>query len=109
MCSRTHSFPHYSATDEATKWNLFADGPFLGDWVAGTYYKQNDIVKYGGYIYVANTGLTAEVDGGSAGKLETDQAKWDLFAEGFDWKNIWTVATTYKVNDLVKYGGTVYL
>ena len=52
---------------------------------------------------------TAEVDGTEAGKLETDQAKWDLFAEGFDWKNIWTVATIYKVNDLVKYGGTVYL
>ena len=109
-CAVGHTASTLFTTDEATKWNLFADGQsWQGDWVAGTYYKQNDIVKYGGYLYVANTAHTAEADGGSAGKLETDQAKWDLFAEGFDWKNIWTVATTYKVNDLVKYGGTVYL
>jgi len=109
-CAVGHTASTLFTTDEATKWNLFTDGSaFLGDWVAGTYYKQNDIVKYGGYIYIANTAHTAEVDGGTPGKLETDQAKWDLFAEGFDWKNIWTVATIYKVNDLVKYGGTVYL
>ena len=109
-CAVGHTASTLFTTDEATKWNLFTDGSaFLGDWVAGTYYKQNDIVKYGGYIYIANTAHTAEVDGATPGKLETDQAKWDLFAEGFDWKNIWTVATIYKVNDLVKYGGTVYL
>ena len=109
-CAVGHTASTLFTTDEATKWNLFADGQsWQGDWVAGTYYKQNDIIKYGGYLYVANTAHTAEADGGSAGKLETDQAKWDLFAEGFDWKNIWTVATVYKVNDLVKYGGTVYL
>ena len=109
-CAVGHTASTLFTTDEATKWNLFTDGSaFLGDWVAGTYYKQNDIVKYGGYIYIANTAHTAEVDGGTPGKLETDQAKWDLFADGFDWINIWTVATIYKVNDLVKYGGTVYL
>ena len=109
-CAVGHTSTTLFTTDEATKWNLFSDGQsWQGDWVAGTYYKQNDIVKYGGYLYVANTAHTAEVDGGTAGKLETDQAKWDLFAEGFDWKNVWTVATTYKINDLVKYGGTVYL
>ena len=109
-CSVGHTSTTLFTTDEATKWNLFADGQaWQGDWVAGTYYKQNDIVKYGGYLYVANTAHTAEADGGSTGKLETDQAKWDLFAEGFDWKNLWTVATTYKVNDIVKYGSTIYL
>ena len=100
-CAVGHTSQALFTSDEATKWNLFTDGSaFLGDWVAGTYYKQNDIVKYGGYIYIANTAHTAEADGGTPGKLETDQAKWDLFAEGFDWKNIWTVSTIYKVNDL---------
>ena len=60
-----------SPTDEATKWNPSQTVPFLGDWVAGTYYKQNDIVKYGGYIYIAQHGSTAEVDGATR-KLETD-------------------------------------
>ena len=109
-CAVGHTASTLFTTDEAGKWNLFSDGQsWQGDWVAGTYYKQNDIVKYGGYVYVANTAHTAEVDGASNGKLETDQAKWDLFSEGFDWKNLWTVGSVYKVNDLVKYGSTVYL
>ena len=28
------------------------------NWVAGTVYKANDLVKYGGNIYICNTGLT---------------------------------------------------
>ena len=55
-----------------------------------------------------NTAHTSEVDGTEAGKLETDQAKWDLFAEGSDWKNNWEINTVYKVNDIVKYGGNIY-
>ena len=67
-CAVGHTASTLFTTDEATKWNLFADGQsWQGDWVAGTYYKQNDIVKYGGYIYVANTAHTAEADGATTG------------------------------------------
>ena len=110
FCANGHTSSALFTTDESTKWNLFSDGvQWQGDWTSNTYYKQNDIVKYGGYIYVANTAHTSEVDGAEAGKLETDQAKWDLFAEGFDWKNNWSINTVYKVNDIVKYGGNIYL
>ena len=110
FCASGHTSSALFTDDESTKWNLFSDGvQWQGDWTSNTYYKQNDIVKYGGYIYVANTAHTSEVDGTEAGKLETDQAKWDLFAEGFDWKNNWEINTVYKVNDIVKYGGNIYL
>ena len=33
-----------------------------------------------GYLYVANEAHTSDT------LLENDQAKWDLYAEGFDWK-----------------------
>jgi len=87
-----------------TKWNQFSDGQdWKGNWAATTLYKENDIVKYGGYIYICNNGHT------SSSTLETNQADWDLLAEGFDWKGAWATSYTYKVNDLVKYGGLVYL
>lgn len=87
-----------------TRWNQFSDGQdWKGNWSQTTLYKENDIVKYGGYVYICNNGHT------SASTLEADQSKWDLFAESFDWKSNWTAGTIYKVNDLVKYGGYVYL
>jgi hypothetical protein len=87
-----------------TKWNQFSDGQdWKGDWAPTTLYKESDIVKYGGYVYICNDGHT------SSTTLEANQSDWDLFAESFDWKGAWATATTYKVNDLVKYGGRVYL
>ena len=87
-----------------TKWNQFSDGQdWKGDWTADTLYKENDIVKYGGYVYICNNGHT------SGSTLEDDQSDWDLFAESFDWKGNWSTTTIYKVNDIVKYGGLVYL
>ena len=78
-----------------------------GDWSLNTTYKPNDIVKYGGYIYIANTGHTSSSSASDG--LEVDSSKWDLFIEGFDYKSSWAINTRYKVNDLVKYGGVVYL
>ena len=33
----------------------------------------------------------------------------DTYAEFFHYRNDWTVSTRYRVNDIVKYGGTVYV
>jgi hypothetical protein len=87
-----------------TKWNQFADGvAWRGEWTDAETYAINDIVKYGGYVYICNEGHTADT------LLENDQSKWDLFAESFDWQGEWATSTYYKVNDLVKYGGLVYI
>jgi hypothetical protein len=87
-----------------TKWNQFTSGQdWKGDWLGTTFYKIGDIVKYGGQIYICNLGHTSQAT------LEADQAKWDLFNEGFDWKADWTINFTYKENDIVKYGGLVYI
>jgi len=100
-----------------TKWNQMSDGQeWTGDWTTSKFYKINDIVKYGGALYIANTAHTSNssVGSGSAGLenstgLEADQAKWDLFAEGLEWKADWATTTRYKKYDLVKYGGYTYV
>jgi len=85
-------------------WNKFSDGTdWKSDWTTTTFYKINDIVRYGGIIYICNTGHTAQAN------LEADQSKWDQFATSIDWKDNWTASTVYKANDLVKYGGNIYL
>lgn len=87
-----------------TKWNQFSDGQeWKGNWTSTTLYKENDIVKYGGYVYICNNGHTSDA------VLEDNQPDWDLFAESFDWKSNWVATTVYKVNDIVKYGGYTYL
>jgi hypothetical protein len=95
-------------TTDISNFDLLADGTeWKGDWALSTVFKPNDIVKYGGLLYICNTGHTSastETDG-----LELDQTKWDLFSEGFNWQGAWGVATRYKINDVVRYGGVMYL
>ena len=108
ICIKGHTAPADFTTSQSTYWNKISDGQdWKGVWVAGTVYKVNDIVAYGGYLYIANTGHTAAATNTLG--LEQDQSKWDTFAEGFNYSNDWTINYRYKVNDLAKYGGTVYI
>ena len=100
--------------DSTPKWQQFADGQtWRGDWATGAVYKINDIVKYGGQLYIANTGHIS--DSSAIGGLESNlgddstSAYWDLFGEGFDYKGDWAINTRYKLNDIVKYGSRVYI
>ena len=91
-----------------TKWNLVSDGQrWKGDWTTSTSYIINDIVKYGANLYIANTVHTSN-SSASAG-LEADISNWDVFGSGLEWKGNWAVGTRYKVDDLVKYGGKTYV
>jgi hypothetical protein len=90
------------------KWNLMSGGQsWSGDWTVSTAYAVNDLVKYGGSVYICKTAHTSAAT--AALGLEQDVLSWETFSEGFDWKGDWTVSTRYKINDLVKYGGTTYV
>ena len=102
---------HVSSGDfpnDQANWNKISDGQeWKGDWAVETYYKVNDIVKYGGYLYIVNEAHTSALT--EALGLENDQSKWDLYAEGFDYQAAWQPLTRYKINDIVKYNSTIYL
>ena len=108
LCIQGHTATNDFTNDVPPNWNKISDGQeWKGDWTTDTYYKINDIVKYGSMIYIANTAHTSAstaTDG-----LELNQSYWDSYAEGFDWKDVWTTNTRYKVNDIVKYNGLNYL
>lgn len=106
---------HTSAVDSTTglepdlaKWEVFAAGlEFKGEWATTYDYKANDLVKYGGSTYVCNTAhISAATD---ALGLEADQSKWTIFNQGFDWKGDWSYPTRYKINDVVKFGASLWI
>jgi len=107
ICTEAHTADADFYVDSAN-WNTFADGSaWKEDWATSTYYKTGDVVKYGGYLYIANNGHTS-ADTTTKG-LEFNQGDWDTYAEFFNYTGAWATSTRYKVNDIAKYGGTVYV
>jgi hypothetical protein len=93
---------------DQNKWTLYLQGfDWKDDWATSTRYKKNDLVKYGGYTYVCNTGHTSNAVATSG--LEADQGKWDEFNQGIEYKSTWAPSIRYKLNDIVKYGAGLWI
>jgi hypothetical protein len=104
ICTTGHTSSADFYSDLASKWNITSDGQaWKGTWTTPTYYNVNDLVQYGGRVYICSTGHT------SSTTLETNQGNWTLFASGFNWIGSWAQTTAYKVSDVVKYGASVYI
>ncbi len=78
-----------------------------GDWSASTTYYKDDVVSYGGRTYLCVKGHTADSDFYT--DLDVIPTKWNQFSDGVEWKGEWQQLTLYKENDLVKYGGFIYI
>lgn len=76
---------------------------FAGDWVSSTVYEANDVVKYGGNVYVYTYGLK------TSGNLPTDLTFWALMVEGFQFTGPFNTTTQYRVGDGVAHGGKIYI
>ncbi|AOV58841.1 tail fiber-like protein [Synechococcus phage S-CAM3] len=79
---------------------------WTGDWVAATDYVIDDIVKFGANTYVAKANHTASSN--ESMWYSQDAQYWDLHTESLDNKGDWAQGTFYKLNDVVKYGNSVY-
>jgi hypothetical protein len=76
-------------------------------WVTGTTYYKDDVVRFGGKVYVCQIGHTASADFNT--DLDIVPTKWNLMADGQRWRDEWATGIAYEEGDLVKYGGTVYV
>ena len=96
------------AGESTPKWEQMGDGrQWKGEWQPQEFYKVNDVVKYRGIVYNcidSHTSATTLTSG-----LENDSGKWAPFAKGTNYLAVWTASTVYKKNDLVKYGGQLYI
>lgn len=117
VCFDTHTSAATFAPDLAAgTWVLMLDGyAWRSVWTTNTLYNPGDLVRYNGIVYRCLTTHTSKstTTSGVAGAdttngLEGDQSKWEVVAKSDYWTQTWTVSTRYKVNDLVKYGASVY-
>ena len=76
---------------------------FAGDWNGSTTYESNDVVKYGGNVYVYTYGLK------TSGNIPTDTTYWALMIQGFKFRGVFDPAVQYRVGDGIAWGGKVYI
>ena len=87
-------------------WVLFLNTDKWGSaWLPERFYKINDIVRYEGIVYRC---IVSHVSTTINGGLEANSSDWEEVIVTDSWKDAWTVATRYKANDVVLYGGTIY-
>jgi len=87
----------------AGKYELHTEGLFFkGDWAGSTFYKLNDLVKYGAYQYrciLQHTSASTFAIG----------SNWQVYTEGLQWEDSYDASTTYQDGDVVSYGGYTYV
>lgn len=76
---------------------------FMGDWNSATIYEYNDVVRYGGNVYVYIYPVNQSAN------LPTNTNFWSLLVEGIKFKGVYSASTAYKVGDGIAYGGKVYV
>jgi len=101
VCNQWHNSQATRELDN-NKWDVFNAGlTFVGTWGTGTYYKLNDVVKYGSDLWICNTPHTSTTP--------FDVAKFTIFVNGLQFENSWAGGTTYQIGDVVTYGGYSYI
>ncbi len=81
---------------------------YRNNWATSTAYVVDDVVTVGGKTFICIKNHT------SSAIFETDYdtnpaiSKWNLLADGQQWREDWAPSTVYNQGDLVKYGGLVY-
>ena len=106
-CLQSHTsnlLAFYGLEADILKWEEIVDTEsWQIAWIPAKRYFENDLVTYGGRIYRANQGHTA-----SSSTLNADITKWDVVYDGTDYRQTWNTTTIYKLNDVVKYGPSLW-
>ena len=106
----------YLCTTSYTSTAVFDDGlsnltvyvssiAWTADWSPSTRYGIGDVVRYNGTVYRCITGHESAI---STVGLEADQNKWQIYFSGIEYRGEWAETVKYTVNDLVKYGATIF-
>jgi hypothetical protein len=84
-------------------WVKMTDGyVWTGPWLPNTAYQLGDIVKVNGNVYICVTNHTSGI------ALIPDDGNWITYIDQTKFRQDWQSFTLYEINDIVRYGGTVY-
>src|SRR6056300_521920 len=114
VCIQNHTSPSnenlfYTNPGTYTSyWSLQAESLFSkGVYAADTWYKLNDLVKYGARQYRCTTAHTSASTVGGVAIL--NGSNFELYIEAIDYKGDWQANTYYKIKDVFKFGGNQYI
>ena len=104
VCTTNHTSvaneTSFYSTD-LSNWSLHTEGIVnRGNWQSGTYYKINDIIKYGNTQYRVVTGFS------TTGFTTSNVTE---YLAGFEYEDTWNSGTEYQPGDVVTYGGYTYI
>jgi len=113
VCTTNHTSAaaETSFYGDLSNWDIHTEGlRHRGEWQGGTgqqgqnlntYYKINDVVKYGNSQYRCIEGHTSSAN--------IDFIKFSLYAEGLKFEDTFNNATAYQLGDIVTFGGYSYV
>ena len=88
-------------SSDAAKWGIHVEGiDNKGAWTASTWYKINDVFKYGNTQYRVTAGFTSAATFASTNTT--------IYLEGLKYEDSWVASTMYQTGDVVNYGGYSY-
>ena len=92
-----------------TYWDVITTGYYhQNDYGHGTSYKTGDVVRYGGYLYAANTNNTNQRPANSDGTTNTSY--WDLILRGFKYvTGGYSASSYYNIGEVVRYQSSSYV
>jgi len=92
----------------SVNWELVYENiAYRGDWIntAGTFYKENDLVKFGGSIWRCREYHSPSDDS----VLDFDaEEHWDIEIPGQQLAGEWQTSLDYKIGDIVRHGGYLF-
>ena len=113
LCVTGHTSALYFETN-ITDWDIFVEGNnWRTTWTPGSVYKAGDVVAYNGIVYrcirehVAGTTAEGIVIGDGDSTNDSTAETWEIVYDNIKFVGTYAVSTRYRVNDLVKYGGSV--
>jgi hypothetical protein len=102
----SHTSQSIFESDNAN-WQLMVEGiTFDGNWNSTTRYQKNDIVSYGGAIYVC---LVPHAGDDSTNTKPTNTDLWSKLVGGLEFENDYNNSVEYQQGDIVRYGGYTYV
>jgi len=102
ICITAHTSASTFAAGLAN-WNVMVQGiTFDGNYNPAILYQINDIVTYGGAIYVAIAESTGQTPSGNP-------SFWSKLVGGIEFENNFNLLTQYQTGDIVVYGGYTYI
>lgn len=113
LCVDGHTSGTYFS-DNINDWEIYAVGSnFRNQWAPTTRYRVGDVIRYNGFTYQCVLEHTSGAidDGVIAGNLDsTDDSTaetWKTVVENYTFVGEHQTSTRYRLNDLVKYGGSI--